>query len=154
MRIYKAVGNIIVIICIIVIGAFLVMAVCNVKVVIVASGSMEPTIHTGSICLIDINDEDIAENDIIVFSRGGNDIIHRVVDITDEGYITKGDANSNVDFGVVTADQVQGTFIYTVPYVGYVIDFIGSVSGIICIAVAATLYILIGIMLSSVKRGV
>ena len=65
----------------------------------VETGSMEPTLHPGDgfIAVPAALSDDIEEGDVIVFDaqqlNGGGLTTHRVVEVTDEGYVTKGDAN-------------------------------------------------------------
>ena len=50
-------------------------------------------------------------DDVIVFSAKGLLIVHRIIDETDEGFITKGDNNSIDDletFGVIKLEQIYG----------------------------------------------
>lgn len=69
----------------------------------VTSGSMEPTLDAGDgfVAVPDAITGEIDEGDVIVFEAetlsGGGLTTHRVVDITDRGYITKGDANPFTD---------------------------------------------------------
>lgn len=62
------------------------------------SGSMAPTIQEGSAYLV-VHTESVETGDIITFysARQEEYVTHRVVDRTDEGYITKGDANTETD---------------------------------------------------------
>lgn len=93
---------------------------------IVISGSMEPEIRKGDLAFINENIEykDIKEEDIISYNLGRNKVLHRVINITENGYITKGDNNDNVDFGVVTKDQLNGKLLFSVPLLGYMFLFI------------------------------
>ncbi len=82
----------------------------------VQSGSMSPTLSTGDgyVPIPGILAGEIGEGDVITFEsdqiEGGQPTTHRVVDVTDGGYITKGDANpfTDQDSGAppVTDDQI------------------------------------------------
>lgn len=93
---------------------------------IVISGSMEPEIRKGNLAYINenIEYEDIKEGDIISYNLGKTKVLHRVIAITDNGLITKGDHNDNADFGIVTKNQVNGKYLFSVPLLGYVLLFI------------------------------
>ena len=52
--------------------------------------------------------QNIKEGDIVVFSRGQILVVHRVIEITEEGFITKGDNNPSTDAGFVTLDNYKG----------------------------------------------
>lgn len=114
--------KILALILIICIGAFLLLSSKD----IVISGSMKPKINKGDIVFITrhIEYEDIKKGDIISYSLGKTKVLHRVINITENGFITKGDNNDNVDFGVVTKDQVNGKLLFSVPLLGYMFLFI------------------------------
>lgn len=104
------------------------------KPAIVLSGSMEPTIETGSIVLIDKNDtEDIAKGDIIAFNVDNTFITHRVTKIDDEGIHTKGDGNQTADLWVLQQDDVAGKTAYWIPKAGYVASWLTSKKGMIIV---------------------
>lgn len=111
--------KILALILIICIGAFLLLSSKE----IVISGSMKPTINKGDIAFIikHIEYEDIKKGDIISYNLGKTKVLHRVIAITDNGLITKGDHNDNADFGIVTKDQVNGKYLFSVPLIGYLI---------------------------------
>lgn len=73
--------------------------------------SMEPTISDGSLIVYTQHTE-IEQNDIIVFSKGGSLIGHRVIDINGKRYITKGDNNKSIDRGIVRPKDIQGEVIF------------------------------------------
>ena len=64
----------------------------GINLYIVRSGSMEPEILTGSLCMIDMNYpyEKIQCGDVIAFESGNTLVLHRVIQATDEGIVTKG----------------------------------------------------------------
>ena len=47
-------------------------------------------------------------------------IIHRVVNITDEGYVIKGDRNSAQDPWVIKPEWLQGKAVFMVPFLGWI----------------------------------
>jgi len=129
----------------------LIAAICIVmqfKPAIVVSGSMEPTIRTGSFMLIDKKDKDIEIGDIIAFINNDMQVSHRVVELTNDGYVTKGDNNENVDFCPVSLDKVTGTVFFTIPKLGYVLDWVISVQGIISIITICIVFSLIDILMN------
>jgi signal peptidase len=108
---------------------------------VVLSGSMEPAISPGDTVVVEsIPAEAIAIGDVITFRTAGSEIpvTHRVVDVTEgsEGqraFVTRGDANEDPDQQPVTADRVIGRVAFTVPYVGYVIQFVNSPTGFVAL---------------------
>ena len=92
------------------------------RLVAVVSGSMEPTIPTGSLCIVNIRIpyEKIEEGDVIVYVRksDGLRIIHRVIAVTDDGLVTKGDHNQIDDGLSTTQENFYGKSLVHIPEVG------------------------------------
>lgn len=94
----------------------------------VMSGSMEPTIPTGSIVVSqEVRGEDVRFDDVITYQiRSGNPqtVTHRVVGVdiveNETRFRTQGDANNVRDPEPIRPEQVRGKVIYHVPYIGYV----------------------------------
>lgn len=69
----------------------------------VETGSMEPTLDAGDgfIAIPSAISGDVSEGDVVVFEaeeiEGGGLTTHRIVDETDRGYVTQGDANPFTD---------------------------------------------------------
>lgn len=94
---------------------------------IVLSGSMEPVIKTGALVFVNDTDTDnLQENDIITFQIGENIITHRIHEITEDGFITKGDANETVDYAPVSKKQIVGKYMLSIPYLGYFVSWLNS----------------------------
>ena len=113
-------------------GLFLILYICGIVPYVVLSGSMEPTIDTGSICLINknVNIKNVKEKDIIAFKlQDGTLVTHRVVEITDEGIVTKGDNNEDVDSNLVNKNNYVGKNIFWIPKVGYVVKAFQTTKG-------------------------
>jgi len=97
------------------------------RMFIVLSGSMEPTIKTGSVVFVKpVESGSLAAGDVITFRGFGdpnNLVTHRIVSIEGEAagtaYITKGDANEVEDPSPVAANRVVGKVNFTIPYLGY-----------------------------------
>ncbi|ELZ23002.1 signal peptidase I [Natrinema limicola] len=110
----------------------------------VATGSMEPTMDAGDgfIAIPSAVTGDVQEGDVVVFQarelHDGGLTTHRVVDETEGGYITKGDANPFTDQdggeppvtdGQIVAEalQVNGEVV-TIPYLGTIVMGIQGVA--------------------------
>lgn len=98
---------------------------------VVLSGSMEPTIHTGSLAIVDTNAnyQEVEVEDIIAFQMGDTLVTHRVVNKDNEGLTTKGDANEDTDAGIVTYSNFKGETKFSVPYAGYLIQWVQTTQG-------------------------
>lgn len=96
------------------------------KPLVVISGSMEPTLKVGGILYYEkIDLEDFKIDDILVYKTKDHIISHRIVDIVDDGFITKGDANNSIDNNLINKNQVLGKGTnWSIPYIGYYADFI------------------------------
>lgn len=96
------------------------------KPLVIISGSMEPILKVGGILYYkEIDTQDYKNNDIVVFKSTKYLISHRIVEITDDGFITKGDANKNIDSNKVYFNKALGKGTnWSIPYIGYYADFI------------------------------
>jgi len=95
---------------------------------VVLTGSMEPTIKTGSILYYTkVNQSSINKGDVISFKIGNKVVSHRIYDVTNNGYVTKGDANNGVDARVISYSNILGKVDnITIPYLGYFVKTINS----------------------------
>jgi len=79
--------------------------------------SMVPVITPTTTALVDknISFDEIKKGDIVLFDAGDAGLVsHRVIDIVDEGLVTKGDNNSFDDrewYGLVATDDLIGVVI-------------------------------------------
>ncbi len=96
------------------------------KPLVVVSGSMQPILKVGGILYYEeTNIKDFQKNDILVFELNDHTISHRIVDIKDGYFVTKGDANTSIDSYEVNYEQVIGKGTnWSIPYIGYYADFI------------------------------
>lgn len=89
--------------------------------VVCESDSMAPTFYQNSLCYVDKNyDVDsIREGDILAFQLSNGELVtHRAYKITDEGIVTKGDANEDVDISPITKEQIIGENVLQLEYIG------------------------------------
>lgn len=101
----------------------------HIAIKIVKSGSMEPTIHVGSIVIVKPFDT-YAVGDVITFGADTKTQIpttHRIIAIESENgtalLTTKGDANEEPDSNRTKQSDVLGKVIVSIPSVGYVLAF-------------------------------
>lgn len=98
----------------------------------VLSGSMEPTVPTGSqVVVAPLDGEDdaagLSTGDVVTFMPRPDDptlVTHRIVGVAVDGegrrsFTTRGDANAAPDADPVTATQLRGLVKYHVPWAGY-----------------------------------
>jgi len=121
------------------------------RVFIVKSGSMEPTIHTGSMVISRYTHPSLLKtHDIITFvgpTKEREFITHRITKITDTNeYIsikTKGDKNNAEDVWDVPGGSVVGKVLAVIPYIGYVLAFAQSKIGILLFILIPSIFILV-----------
>ena len=115
------------------------------RLCVIQSGSMEPTIPTYSVCLVttQVDYDDLSVGDIVVYTRrsDGQQIVHRIVDITDTGAITRGDANQTDDGVSVTPDNLYARYIAHIPCGGRIINAIRTPTGYAMIAAIVAILI-------------
>jgi len=135
-KIWNAVN--VLLICII---AFLAITLGGVRLIgwdvyVVLSGSMEPVYKTGAIIYVD--DVDVSQletGDVITYKVNADTMVtHRIVEVVQQDgqamYRTKGDANEVEDGSLISQSQVVGSPVFTIPYLGYLVQFIQSPAGI------------------------
>lgn len=127
---------------------------------VVLSDSMSPTINAGDAVIVSETDpESIETGDVITFDAtdpeeyqsGSNAdttlVTHRVVDVDRSGdgveFTTQGDANSAPDSAPVSGDQVVGVVSFHIPYIGYVVSFAGSQTGMILFVVVPSVLLIV-----------
>jgi len=123
------------------------------KIYSVQSGSMEPAIKQGSLVFVK-QTEEYAAGDIITYlseRRDGNKIeisstTHRIAKVSEtEGikqYFTIGDANEVEDPFPVSEERVVGKVDFSIPLIGYVVNFSRTLYGIIfLIVIPATIIV-------------
>ncbi len=118
------------------------------KPYVVLSGSMEPSVKTGSVVIVKPADSYFIGN-IITFAPNGNTkdlVTHRIINIEAENgevtYLTKGDANDDPDTWNIKREFIMGKSQLVIPYAGYVVDFAKKPQGfILFVIIPATIIV-------------
>ena len=120
---------------------------------VVLSGSMEPTYHVGSLIYVkEVDYKELEVGDAITFMLSEDTVAtHRIIEVlVDEEdpetirFFTKGDANDAPDGSPVHYKNVIGKPVFTIPYLGYLSNYIQSPPGLyVAIAVGAILIMLV-----------
>jgi len=109
------------------------------RLYVVYSGSMAPTIKTGSLIVIRER-PDYQVGEIITFrpldARQRNEAVtHRIIRIVEEKggklIFTKGDANDTEDKSPIPIANIVGKFTFKIPYLGYPIGFAKTMPGLV-----------------------
>ncbi|MGD7053079.1 signal peptidase I [Sutcliffiella horikoshii] len=110
---------------------------------IVVSDSMRPTFSAGDILISKtVNDENIVIGDIITFmDRQGKIVTHRVVDIETHHFITKGDSVSYENTEYIAFDSLRYKYLFHVPFVGYAVQWINSLIGLVFFFITPLCYL-------------
>lgn len=83
---------------------------------VITSDSMTPALSTGDILVIDDYDgRPLDIGTVVTYRQAGRLITHRIVDATDDGHVTQGDANPTADSTTLTRDAIEGTGRIVVP---------------------------------------
>ncbi|MBY0148717.1 signal peptidase I SipW [Neobacillus niacini] len=111
------------------------------EIMTVLSGSMEPSIKTGSIIAVKPVPaaSELKKGDVITFKASDNPntlITHRIVEVerVNESvqFITKGDNNDTKDTAHVNSQNIVGAYSgFTLPFIGKLLAFIQSNNGAI-----------------------
>ncbi len=109
-----------------VVGALLIPRMFGIQPYVVLSGSMEPKIHTGAVAFVNTKDIEVSQGEIITYCLSKADgseaiVTHRVIGEDEDGFITKGDANDSEDMTRITQTQIVGTYIFSIPMLGYLL---------------------------------
>jgi signal peptidase len=104
------------------------------RALVVMSGSMEPAISTGSLVVVRrVPAESIAVGQVVSFvspEGTGQVITHRVQSVSRaDGEVaveTKGDANTGSEKWSIGASGVVGRVVFHIPYLGYVLAYLGG----------------------------
>jgi len=123
------------------------------RILVVLSGSMEPTIQTGSIILMKVleGDKNLKKGDVITFQsniKPGILVTHRIEDVIVRGetieYITKGDNNNASDPEPIPSKNVVGVYSnITIPFAGYALSFLQSKGAILMFIIIPALAVII-----------
>ncbi len=155
MKIVKGIINVLTTLIIVVGGIFLILYLLGIVPYIVLSGSMEPTIETGSLCFINKHDklESIKEQDIIAFKlKDGTLVTHRVIKIEGKEIVTKGDSNKEVDSTAITNRSYVGKNILWIPKIGYLMIAFQSTRGKIILIGCALVLFVAGMLFGEEKK--
>lgn len=107
-------------------GFFTIPRLFGIEPYIVRSSSMEPAIQAGAAAFVDTRQAPETAGQIIAFRAGGSQeepvtVLHRIAGVTQNGWITKGDANAEADARPVEPQAVVGTYLFSVPRAGFIL---------------------------------
>lgn len=99
---------------------------------------MEPVLKVGGLLYYHEQDiEDFKSGDILVYSTKKHIISHRIVEKTENGFITKGDANNSNDSKEVNKSQILGKGTnWSIPFLGFYASYVYTHKYLLFISVA------------------
>jgi len=108
---------------------------------------------TGDVIIVK-GQTDYAARQVITFKDSSNRIVtHRIVDIKNGIFITKGDANRTTDNGNIQINQIIGKLVYILPKLGFIVVFSKSIPGVIIFMIIPGIYIIVSEILKSAKKS-
>lgn len=113
---------------------------------VVLTGSMADAINPNDLIITKAQDQ-YAVGDIVTYRTEGASVTHRIIERTDSGWITKGDANNTPD-GEIDPSSIVGKVVLIIPRVGAIITFMRTPLGMLCMV--ALLFVLL--ILTPVKK--
>lgn len=119
---------------------------------VVTTGSMAPTYNVGTIIYYKkVDSSEIQTGDAISYRlNNGEMVTHRVIEIENGNYVTKGDANNVKDAAPVSFSSVEGKVVGPViPILGYGAAFVNNHIFVVFVMVGI---LLAEFLLSNIKR--
>lgn len=117
----------------------------------VISGSMEPTIKVGDMIIIDTEAQNFKEKDIITFKdEAGSFVTHRIMEVKEEGFVTKGDNNDSLDKDLVREENIVGRYCFKIAGLGI---FISALKNPITFVIIMLIGIILCFLSSTDKDG-
>ncbi len=110
---------------------------------IVISGSMEPELDVNQLIIMQkVSPEECKINDIIVYRRNEALIIHRLINKQGNYFITKGDANIDID-APFAKEYTVGKYVGKIPLLGSLVAFLKTNHGSKCLFITQIILITI-----------
>lgn len=88
------------------------MKLFNISILKVNSGSMMPELEIGEIIVISEQNAYKVGDVITFYTKNKKLLTHRVIEVCDYGFVTKGDFNNIQDEEIVKKENIQGKVIF------------------------------------------
>lgn len=102
--------------------------IMGIRSYVVVTGSMKPALPIGSMVFTSPK-KLYSVGDIITFKRGNISVTHRIYEIRENQFLTKGDANNSPDSQLVSSSDIIGRDVAIVPFIGRLTGFIKTPLG-------------------------
>jgi signal peptidase I len=111
----------------------------------VQSGSMQPSLKTGSL-IISKKADKYQVGDVITFKYAKTTVTHRIYSIGNSTgqttFTTKGDANNAPDSEKVSSGMIIGKEVLTIPYIGYLLSLFRTKNGLFVLIILGVTIVL------------
>lgn len=137
-KIWNWISNILVGIVVLLAIALVGVRLIGLEPYVVLSGSMQPTYEVGSLIYVkSVDHKELKAGDPITFMVSQDTVVtHRIVEVLVDGddpntllFVTQGDANAAPDGSAVHYKNVIGKPVFSIPYLGYVSNYIQNPPG-------------------------
>lgn len=118
---------------------------------LVKSESMTPYINMGDMVVAGPLDGEVKPGMIITYKFQKGLVTHRVVSIDGERITTKGDSAEDPDVWAVKRADIEGVFLFKIPFLGYIPHFIQSRTGWF-LAIIVPTFLLIGLLVKDIVK--
>jgi len=127
----------------------------NYDIRLVRSESMKPAINMGDMVITGPLDGplsgEVKPGTIVTYQLGEELVTHRVLSVDGDTLVTKGDAVEDPDARSVNLSDVRGVYLFKIPYMGYVSNFVGTKVGwFLAIVIPATA--LVALLIRSIYK--
>jgi len=123
---------------------------------VVMGESMKPTINVGDILITSslggLLNTEVEPGTIVTYQRGEELVTHRVLSIEGNTLVTKGDAVEDPDARPIEMSDIRGVYLFSIPYVGYVNDFIRTKVGWFTVIVIPSVLLITLLIRSLIKE--
>ena len=132
-HVWNVISNVLIVLVVVAAVLFVGVRLVGLEPYVVLSGSMEPTYHVGSLIYVTkVDPLTLKEGDPVTFMINKNTVAtHRIIQvIPDEDdptvvrFLTQGDNNDIDDGTPIHSNNVIGKPVFTIPYLGYIVNFI------------------------------
>ncbi|QCX33483.1 signal peptidase I [Caloramator sp. E03] len=106
-----------------ILSVWFVLGVFPVRPVVIATGSMKPSINPGDVIIVKkVNAKDLKIGQILEYRKDNISIFHRIIELKVDGneikYVTKGDNNKDADDKLISSKEIKGIVIAVIPKIG------------------------------------
>lgn len=154
---YRAVMIVTAVLLLIIVGLLLsIYLLDDYSMYVVMSDSMKPTFSSGDMIVVaspgSFLADDIEPGKIITFSHNDNLVTHRIVAIEGDRIYTKGDGQEEADPWTISRFfDVKGSYLFHVPYIGLVSNFIRTKTGWLVSVIIPALVLLVFVVIEIFK---